>query len=128
MIFHRLAQDAELSEQAGTFFLGNFLTGDFDAFAEIDEMGGGEKPATLAAGTGDAVDHGARAALAIRPGDVDDLHAVGGVGEELLEQAARSVESEFDPEHLGGEQPINRLAVVHGRANSSLGISLLPSE
>ena len=44
---------------------------------------------------------------------MDHLHAVRGIGEELLEQLTCVIETELDAEGLRGEQPLDGFAVVH---------------
>ena len=105
-------------EHGGAGVFGDLLAGDFDALRVIDEMGRGEQPGALAAGAGHAVDHRASAAFAIGAGDVNHLGPVGRIGEEFLEQAARALQPEFDPKHLGGKQPVDRFAVLHDASAS----------
>src|SRR5690606_28314857 len=59
--------------------------------------------------------HRTSAALAVGPGSVDHLYPELRVGQVFLEQAARSFQPEFDPEHLGGKQPVDGLVVAHVR-------------
>jgi len=92
---------AQGGEVADGVLLGNFGAGDADAFAEVEEVGGGEEADAAAGGAGHGVDDGADGALAVGAGDVDDGGAVGGDGEVFAEESARAVEAEFDAEELG---------------------------
>ncbi len=86
MHFHFLADFTQRGEHVGAVLLGDFHTAHFDALAKINEMRRSEQASAAAAGASNAVDHRADAAFAIGACDVDHLHAMSRIGEELLEQ------------------------------------------
>ena len=80
-----LAQLAQLGEQRSAILFRDFLARNLDPFAVVDEVGRGEKPTALAAGTRDAVNHRASTTFAVGTRHVNHLHPLGRIGEELLE-------------------------------------------
>ena len=113
VVFPIFDQFAEGGEVADGVFFGDFSTGDADAFAEVDEVGGSEESGAAAGGAGHGVDEGADGAFAVGAGDVDDLGALRGEGEVFAKETARVVEAQLDSEELGGVEPVDGFLIGH---------------
>ena len=113
------ADRPQLAKHGGTVFLRNLPPGNLDALAEIDQVRRGEQARAASGSAGNAVDHRTGAALAIGARHVDHLGGMRRIGEVFTQQASRAIETQLDPEHLGGKQPVDRLAVIHPAGGAS---------